>query len=350
VWTFSDPNTIIGYLIQEWLTAGTYLDVNDSDNTIDVNNTYASQWNASYSWVNTNGTNAVTGYTRTGNLITLSGVAENATTLGAFDGEIIADNRTVKQAIQDLEDNIGGTSSNFKYYPINLYYPYYLYNSATYITIDPNTNTNITILEAYLASDIDPNTELNADLIYVDDVISKGNEAIIADVNTASGVKSITTGWTSNAVPANRAIMLKLDAQPDAYLGYVSGWIKFVSVDTYSYYSVAVVEPNEVYDRTHYIICDANTDAARTISEVYVSCDSNPTSEPNMTLCFADNGVGYENETVICEIDTVDGVKLVQSGWTDNTVPASKKVYFKWNAMPDADLVLLSGKVKYAND
>ena len=37
-------------------------------------------------------------------LITLSGVAEQATNLGTFSGSIIADNETIKGALQDLED------------------------------------------------------------------------------------------------------------------------------------------------------------------------------------------------------------------------------------------------------
>lgn len=39
-------------------------------------------------------------------LVTLSGVAANATTLGEFDGDIIGDNTTIKQALQDLEDAV----------------------------------------------------------------------------------------------------------------------------------------------------------------------------------------------------------------------------------------------------
>ena len=40
-------------------------------------------------------------------LITLSGVAENTANLGSFSGSIIADNETVKGALQDLEDQAG---------------------------------------------------------------------------------------------------------------------------------------------------------------------------------------------------------------------------------------------------
>ena len=40
-------------------------------------------------------------------LITLSGRSENATTLGSFNGSIIADNETIKGALQDLEDELG---------------------------------------------------------------------------------------------------------------------------------------------------------------------------------------------------------------------------------------------------
>lgn len=43
-------------------------------------------------------------------LITLSGVAENATTLGTFTGSTITDNTTVKVALQELETAIGGAS------------------------------------------------------------------------------------------------------------------------------------------------------------------------------------------------------------------------------------------------
>lgn len=44
--------------------------------------------------------------TRLNNLITLSGVAAAATNLGAFTGGVITDNRTIKQALQDLETAI----------------------------------------------------------------------------------------------------------------------------------------------------------------------------------------------------------------------------------------------------
>ena len=47
-------------------------------------------------------------------LITLSGVAENSTNLGTFTGSTIADNETVKGALQDLEtavDNLGSNSA-----------------------------------------------------------------------------------------------------------------------------------------------------------------------------------------------------------------------------------------------
>lgn len=43
---------------------------------------------------------------RLNSLVTLSGVAANSTHLGAFIGGIISDNRTIKQALQDLETSI----------------------------------------------------------------------------------------------------------------------------------------------------------------------------------------------------------------------------------------------------
>ena len=47
-----------------------------------------------------------------GNLVTLSGVAEDAANLGAFTGTSIQDNRTVKQALQELETKADGQTTD----------------------------------------------------------------------------------------------------------------------------------------------------------------------------------------------------------------------------------------------
>ena len=47
-----------------------------------------------------------------GNLVTLSGVAEDAANLGAFTGGSIADNQNVKQALQALETKVEGVESD----------------------------------------------------------------------------------------------------------------------------------------------------------------------------------------------------------------------------------------------
>ena len=44
------------------------------------------------------------------NLVTVSGVAKDATHLGTFTGSTISDNRTVKQALQDLETQLKRTT------------------------------------------------------------------------------------------------------------------------------------------------------------------------------------------------------------------------------------------------
>lgn len=48
-------------------------------------------------------------------LTTLSGVASNSTNLGTFTGTIINDNRTIKQALQDLETGIENKAGVFEY-------------------------------------------------------------------------------------------------------------------------------------------------------------------------------------------------------------------------------------------
>ena len=47
------------------------------------------------------------------NLVTLSGVARDATDLGTFTGSIISDNETVKGALQDLETSLAGVAVTF---------------------------------------------------------------------------------------------------------------------------------------------------------------------------------------------------------------------------------------------
>jgi len=53
--------------------------------------------------------------TNVSNLITLTGVAANATNLGSFTGSTIADNETIKGALQDLEDAIGSLPNPITY-------------------------------------------------------------------------------------------------------------------------------------------------------------------------------------------------------------------------------------------
>lgn len=57
--------------------------------------------------------------TNVSNLVTLSGVAADSTTLGTFTGSTIADSRNVKQALQDLEtygENTRSIVNNFEWY------------------------------------------------------------------------------------------------------------------------------------------------------------------------------------------------------------------------------------------
>ena len=47
------------------------------------------------------------------NLVTLTGVPKDSTNLGSFTGSIIADNETIKGALQDLEDSLAGVAVTF---------------------------------------------------------------------------------------------------------------------------------------------------------------------------------------------------------------------------------------------
>ena len=74
--------------------------------TIPDNQTNKQALQALETALETNSATDATQSTNIGNLVTLSGVATNATNLGTFTGTVIPDNQNIKQAIQSLETNL----------------------------------------------------------------------------------------------------------------------------------------------------------------------------------------------------------------------------------------------------
>jgi hypothetical protein len=80
----------------------------------------------------------------------------------------------------------------------------------------------VTITRVYFTHDIDPTTELNANLKYADARIGLANATLINDLDTTNGVRDDNT-ITSGSVAANKLIYGEFDAAPDSavYEGFL---------------------------------------------------------------------------------------------------------------------------------
>ena len=74
---------------------------------------------------------------------------------------------------------------------------------------------NVTITRVYFTHDIDPTTELNANLKYADARIGLANSVVINDLDTTSGVRD-DSSITSGSVASGKLIYMEFDAAPDS--------------------------------------------------------------------------------------------------------------------------------------
>ena len=115
--------------------------------------------------------------------------------------------------------------------------------------------------------------------------------------------------------------------------------------------SISISNPQALYTQRPEIFLK-KTRAALTIASAGLTlADYSPGAEFAGDLMFADDmNIGsYANATLICALDTVNGVKSVTSGFGDATVPAGKFIYLKMDASPHADIkdMLLDGTYTY---
>ena len=148
-------------------------------------------------------------------LVTLSGVAENSTDLGTFTGTTIADNETVKGALQDLEDAVE-TKANLNINTASYGsaqtlttteckgYVIYVTGAATITLPAIASGMSVTIITiGNIAVSVDPNA---SDLIYLDgvalddgDKITNGSvsgDIAVLTYYSADGWYASTNGWT----------------------------------------------------------------------------------------------------------------------------------------------------------
>lgn len=227
--------------------------------------------------------------------------------------------------------------------------PNNVYDSNTVFPVCVKLPWAITIYSVTAACDKNPATELDWDLWFSANSLLQTPTKVIA-LDTTAGELSVNSGWNDNTVDVNSYFFVMFAARPDATIDDIAVDIEFSRASVpYSYQEVTVIEPNEAYDIND-LVPVMYASKAITIDQVIFDCDKNPTAEPNVTLCFADSRISKANETVICEIDTTDGTVTVTSGWTDNTVPAGKWIYYKNNERPDADLDNSTIQLRYSYD
>ena len=93
-----------------------------------------------------------------------------------------------------------------------------------------------------------------------------------------------------------------------------------------------IFNPNAAYLADSVICITPKTEAALTITEITVTCNYNPTTEPDFDLYYADTFIGMSGETLLQALNTPDGDTTI-TGLTAAT-PTGKAVYLKWGAEP----------------
>ena len=110
-----------------------------------------------------------------------------------------------------------------------------------------------------------------------------------------------------------------------------------------------IIDPKTAYGKDHEICIWKATDAAITVTNLEVTCNADPTTEPTGDLKYADTFVGLANATVINAFDTANGV-LSDSSMTSGAVASGKAIYISFDAEPDAALTQISFDVTYDYD
>ena len=141
----------------------------------------------------------------------VSRLVGNISTSGTVDGVDIS----------NLDDDIAADSASWndaaddQNYTFNVFDPDAVFAVDAEVCIDPRTQAAITITRIDVTLDADPTTELTFSLKFADAFIGFANAVVIDDTATVAGVTTVTAGFGDATVPANKAIYLLIDADPD---------------------------------------------------------------------------------------------------------------------------------------
>lgn len=116
-------------------------------------------------------------------------------------------------------------------------------------------------------------------------------------------------------------------------------------------YLFTIYNPNSFWVADSVIVSvDPRSAAAITVTRIDVTCLTDPDTELDFDLYFADALIGQANKAIIDELNTTSGTTTITSGFDDATIPANKCVYVRFNAEPDADITQVGVRVTYTID
>ncbi len=225
-------------------------------------------------------------------LTDLTGVALNATDLGAFTGAVISDNRNIKEALQDLEDQV---EDNRDFIPHSTFLLNYKYSSST--TGSPNAgrvqfnNTSWGLSTAvYIHDTDDSGRQLNN---FYDQLLKKGHRVFVQQDDDST--KSLIGTLTADATLSSDVYTLSL-SNVEVLSGGTAGNNKSITVCI-----VPPAEANLAYNASTRVLTSSSGTSA-TIPEAVAAVSSglmtgaDKTKLDNLTLSNISNLITLSGE------------------------------------------------------
>jgi hypothetical protein len=107
-----------------------------------------------------------------------------------------------------------------------------------------------------------------------------------------------------------------------------------------------VMSPVAVYGTSTTVCVVPKLEQAITVTNIEVTCDADPATEPTGDLKWADAFIGLANATVINDFDTAAGVRS-DNTITSAAVAAGKALYISFDTTPDAAIKSITFDVTY---
>lgn len=110
-----------------------------------------------------------------------------------------------------------------------------------------------------------------------------------------------------------------------------------------------IIDPAAAYDKDTQVCVWKKVDAAITITNLEVTCDADPDTEPTGDLKYADAFIGLANAVVINDFDTTNGERS-DSSISSGSVAAGKCIYIEFDVKPDTNITQMAFDITYDYD